>query len=54
MLTKSKKHKIAQEYLDGLFKRANFRDFLKKKRRGEERTAEEEISRCPGDRWRRH
>ena len=31
MLTKSKKHKQAQEYLDGLFKRANFRDFLKEK-----------------------
>jgi peptidylprolyl isomerase len=30
-LTKSKKHKQAQEYLDGLFKRANFRDFLKEK-----------------------
>lgn len=31
VLTKSKKHKQAQEYLDGLFKRANFRDFLKEK-----------------------
>ena len=31
MLTKTRKHKIAQEYLDGLFKRANFRDFLKEK-----------------------
>ena len=31
MLTKAKKHKHAQEYLDGLFKRANVRDFLKEK-----------------------
>ena len=31
MLAKGKKHKLAQEYLDGLFKRANFRDFLKEK-----------------------
>ncbi|MBI5024177.1 MAG: peptidylprolyl isomerase [Candidatus Omnitrophica bacterium] len=31
VLTKSKKHKQAQEYLDGLFKRANFRDYLKEK-----------------------
>lgn len=30
-LTKGKKHKQSQEYLDGLFKRANFRDFLKEK-----------------------
>ena len=31
MLTQSKKHKQAQQYLDDLFKRANFRDFLKEK-----------------------
>ena len=31
MLTKGKKNKTPQEYLDGLFKRANFRDFLKEK-----------------------
>jgi peptidylprolyl isomerase len=37
MLTQVKKHKIAQDYLNDLFKRANFRDFLKEKEDAEKK-----------------
>jgi len=39
MLTNSRKYKLAKDYLDGLFKRANIRDFIKEKEDAEKKEA---------------